>query len=106
MVQSSDSKAHKRTGKKASSGPDKEENICNSVVTSKKEDGNKRKLDAKSASQSGKKVEVMSEQSEDVGGWGGRGQGKGTSSKDLAKTPSKDEAKKPLPTLRKQLRRK
>lgn len=90
----SESETHKRTGMIASTEPDKEKHIRSPVFASKKDDGNKSNLDAKSAKQFGKKIEVISGQSRDKKR---REQGKGTSSKDLAKTPSKDNAKKPLP---------
>jgi len=86
----SESEAHKRPGVKASSELDKEEHTHSPVAASKKDDGNESNLDAKSAKQSGKKVAVISGQSGDKKR---RGQGKGTSSKDLAKTQSKDDAK-------------
>jgi len=86
----SESKSQKRTGKKVSSAAEKDDSIPLADDTSKIEHVDTPTVDAKSAKQSGKKVEAGSSQREDKKK---KGQVKGTPAKDLAKTPSRDEAK-------------
>lgn len=83
-------KLYKRTGKKAPPATEEEDSLPSSVDASLKED-EKNELEAKSAKQLAKKVEVVGSQHEEKKK---RGQGKVTPAKDLAKSPSKAEGKK------------